>query len=65
MKLEHTIGESISLSDSGRPLWRYVYSGKPKPYFHPLCTPAGHVLTNFEPTSVDQIDRQCPIEPRE
>jgi hypothetical protein len=28
---------------------RYVYAGAPKPYVHPLATPAGHPLTNFEP----------------
>lgn len=51
MILRHDIGTSIELRDSHRdaPLWRYVYGGKPKPFFHPLCTPAGHVLTNFEP----------------
>ncbi len=31
-------------------MWRYVYAGKPKPFFHPICTPAGVCLTNFEPT---------------
>jgi hypothetical protein len=50
MKLEHDIGHSIELSDGSRRLWRYVYSGKPKPYFHPLSSPSGHVLTNFEPS---------------
>jgi hypothetical protein len=51
MLLRHDIGTSIELGDPTRdqPVWRYVYGGKPKPYFHPLCTPAGHVLTNFEP----------------
>lgn len=51
MILTHDIGRSVSLSVSERdgPLWRYVYSGRPKPFFHPLCTPAGHCLTNFEP----------------
>ena len=30
-------------------MWRYVYGGKAKPFIHPLCTPAGHCLTLFEP----------------
>lgn len=49
--LKHTLGTSIELADPGRelPLWRYVYGGRPKPYFHPVCTPAGHCLTLFEP----------------
>jgi hypothetical protein len=51
MILTHNLGTSIDLRDPHRerPLWRYVYGGKPKGFFHPLCTPAGHVLTNFEP----------------
>jgi hypothetical protein len=51
MIIRHDIGSSIDLRDPHReqPLWRYVYGGKPKPYFHPICTPAGHVLTIFEP----------------
>jgi hypothetical protein len=49
--LTHVIGESIALGGprAEQPLWRYVYSGKPKPYVHPICTPAGHCLTLFEP----------------
>lgn len=51
MNLTHIIGRSIELVDPALelPRWRYVYGGKPKPYFHPLCTPAGHCLTLFEP----------------
>jgi hypothetical protein len=51
MQLVHQIGTSVSLHVEGReaPMWRYVYSGVPKPYFHPICTPAGHVLTILEP----------------
>lgn len=51
MILKHDIGTSIELRDSHRdaPVWRYVYGGKPKPFFHPVCTPSGQVLTNFEP----------------
>jgi hypothetical protein len=51
MILTHDLGKSLELGNSSaeNPLWRYVYSGKPKPYFHPLCTPAGHLLTLFEP----------------
>jgi methane monooxygenase PmoA-like len=51
MNLDHQLGTSITLSDPAHehPVWRYVYGGKPKPFFHPLCTPTGLVLTNFEP----------------
>jgi hypothetical protein len=51
MNLTHLLGQSIELADPARelPLWRYVYGGKPKPFFHPVCTPAGHCLTLFEP----------------
>jgi hypothetical protein len=30
-------------------LWTYVTDRTPKPYVHPLCTPAGHCLTRVEP----------------
>ena len=30
-------------------LWTYVTDRAPKPYVHPLCTPAGHCLTRIEP----------------
>jgi hypothetical protein len=49
--LTHAIGQSITLAapTPDQVLWKYVYGGKPKPYFHPVCTPAGHCLTLFEP----------------
>ncbi len=52
MRLEHQLGQSVSLFDEARGvrLWSYVYRGKPKPFFHPVCTPSGICLTNFEPT---------------
>ncbi|MDB5326665.1 MAG: hypothetical protein JWM57_2234 [Phycisphaerales bacterium] len=52
MILTHELGTSLSLSSAGSelPLWKYVYGGKPKPFFHPLTTPAGHCLTIFEPS---------------
>jgi hypothetical protein len=51
MILTHDIGTSIALWPHGDApaRWCYVYSGKPKPYFHPLCTPAGQELSLFEP----------------
>lgn len=52
MRVTHDLGESVALSRPGddEPLWRYVYgSGKPKPFFHPLRTPAGFTLSLFEP----------------
>lgn len=30
-------------------MWTYVTDRAPKPYVHPLCTPAGHCLTRVEP----------------
>lgn len=51
MTLTHEIGQHLQLAESSRqkPLWRYVYAGKARPFFHPLATPAGHVLSLFEP----------------
>jgi hypothetical protein len=51
MTLVHDIGASIALAGPAapEPLWKYVYAGKPKPFFHPVRTPAGHALSNFEP----------------
>ena len=49
--LTHVVGQSVALAEptAEHVLWKYVYAGKPKPYFHPVCTPAGHCLTLFEP----------------
>jgi hypothetical protein len=50
MVLTHDLGRSLTLArPDGQVIWRYVYSGKPKPYFHPVSTPLGVCLTNFEP----------------
>lgn len=51
MLLRHEIGRWIDLTNpaTSNLLWRYSYGEKPKPFFHPLCTPAGHVLSIFEP----------------
>ena len=51
MHLAHDLGTSIALrrSPHDEPLWQYVYGGKPKPFFHPVRTPAGFTLTLFEP----------------
>jgi hypothetical protein len=50
--LNHSIGEYLELTAPNKeaPLWRYVYGGKPKPFFHPLSTPAGFCLSLFEPS---------------
>ncbi|MBC7782604.1 MAG: PmoA family protein [Burkholderiales bacterium] len=52
MQLIHDLNRYIELRRPSveTPLWRYVYGGRPKPFFHPLCTPAGHVLTLTEPS---------------
>lgn len=51
MQLNHDLGTSLELRDPAQelPRFRYVYGGKPKPFFHPLCTPSGHCLSLFEP----------------
>jgi hypothetical protein len=51
MRLQHDLGQSIALIDPVHDvtLWKYVYGRKPKPFFHPLSTPAGHCLSIFEP----------------
>ncbi len=54
-RLRHDLGEAVELRHAGRPLFRYVYapqvpaSEAPKPYFHPLSTLAGEVVTGFRP----------------
>ncbi len=51
MHVSHDVGRSITLAadPASEPVWRYLYAGKPKPYFHPMRTPAGHEVTLFEP----------------
>ncbi len=52
MQVIHDLNRHIELRNPARerPLWRYVYGGKPKPFFHPLCTPNGNELTLMEPS---------------
>ncbi len=49
--LSHDLGRTIEIAPApgAAPLLRYVYSGAPKPYFHPLLGPAGVPLTIYEP----------------
>ncbi len=49
--LTHVISRFVTLAGpvADQVLWKYVYAGKPKPYFHPVCTPASHCLSLFEP----------------
>ncbi|MDQ4075446.1 MAG: PmoA family protein, partial [Chloroflexota bacterium] len=51
MIIRHSIGQflELQLPVHEPPLWRYTYSGKPKPFFHPLHTPAGFCVSLFEP----------------
>lgn len=51
MILRHDLGRSLELHIEGQeaPLWRYTYGRKPKPFFHPLHTPAGFCVSLFEP----------------
>lgn len=55
LTLRHTLHSHIDAAHSGRPLFRYVYQPavaqveSPRPYFHPLYTLAGDVLTGFRP----------------
>lgn len=54
-KLVHTYNDCFELSYGGLPLYRYVYVPQtapveaPRPYFHPLYTLAGDVVTGFRP----------------
>jgi hypothetical protein len=55
LRLRHALGESVEVLGGGVALLRYVYDGaiapreSPKPYIHPLRTPAGHVVSGFRP----------------
>jgi hypothetical protein len=51
MILTHDVGTSLAIHLPGQKHARlkYVYGGKPKPFFHPLCSPHGEVLSMFEP----------------
>lgn len=51
----HDIGTSVQVSYRGRELFRYVYRAaepqveSPRPYFHPVRTLGGEVVTTFRP----------------
>jgi hypothetical protein len=55
LKLTHTLNDKLELYYGDSPLFTYVYVSQEdpwesrKPYFHPLRTLAGDVLTNFRP----------------
>ena len=55
LRLTHVLHDAIELRHGDRPLLRYVYEPRtdptdsPKPYFHPLWTLAGNVVTLFRP----------------
>ncbi|SRR5579883_2651035 len=55
LTLVHAISDYVELQYQGQPLFRYVYQPKtesyesPKPYFHPLFTLAGNLVTIFRP----------------
>lgn len=51
MIVEHKVGSSIDLivPHLDTPLWRYQYGDTPKPFFHPVLTPAGHCVTLLSP----------------
>lgn len=51
MTVIHNLGEWLELRPPGwtEPLWRYDYGTRPKPFCHPIHTPAGRCLTNYEP----------------
>ncbi|MCZ7547478.1 MAG: PmoA family protein [Anaerolineae bacterium] len=54
-QLTHVYGDCLELAYRGRPLFRYTYMPEtpaveaPKPYFHPLYTLDGDVVTLFRP----------------
>lgn len=45
----HAVGEFVSVAQNGVELFRLDYASAPKPFLHPVATPSGHVLTNFQP----------------
>jgi len=48
---EYEPGCSLTLSKGGKTLLAYQFgAGTPKPYFHPLHTPEGALLTAFQPS---------------
>lgn len=56
LQLRHEPGRHVDIAMAGGALlWRYIYvpdtpgSESPRPYAHPVCSPAGDVLTNFRP----------------
>ena len=55
MTLVHRLHDYVEVSYRERPLFRYVYepttapNEAPKPYFHPLHTLAGNVVTLARP----------------
>jgi hypothetical protein len=51
IEIAHTPGTAVDLRDRGAaaPRLHYAYAGAPKPYIHPLLTPSGLLLTNYEP----------------
>lgn len=55
MKLIHTLDESVELQHEGVALFRYVYKPQvpavesPRPYFHPLRTLKGNIVSGFRP----------------
>ncbi|MDR3710454.1 MAG: PmoA family protein [Capsulimonadaceae bacterium] len=50
MRIDHEIGKAVSIyKDDGLLLLTYDYASAPKPFFHPLNTPAGHTMTVFQP----------------
>lgn len=55
LKLVHTFNDKIDLYYGAVPLFTYVYVSRvptvesPRPYFHPVRTLAGDVVTNFRP----------------
>jgi hypothetical protein len=55
LRLTHRINDAVELAYGGTTLFRYVYmpdtapKESPKPYFHPVQTLAGNLITNFRP----------------
>ncbi len=51
MIVSHDVGNAIDWypGDDLEPGWTLDYATAPKPFFHPVRTPAGHVLSLFEP----------------
>ncbi len=53
ISIHHEFGKALSVSLDAARVFTLDYSSAPKPFFHPLCTVTGRVLSNFQPSDHD------------